>query len=61
MSTRERFCWWCGASLGALADKDYEPIDTCGAQECENEASLAIADSAEEAHKALDVRIWGRQ
>lgn len=31
-----RFCFFCGDELGCYAD--YEPLDTCGKPECDEEA-----------------------
>jgi hypothetical protein len=47
-----RFCFNCGAELGCYADSD--PLDTCGAQECDREARNAVRNEQEEAHERLD-------
>lgn len=47
-----RHCFNCGAELGTYAD--YDPLDTCGAIECERTARDAMQTEREEAHEKLD-------
>jgi hypothetical protein len=47
-----RFCFNCGAELGCYADHD--PLDDCGAQECQRAARDAHAQERDEAHERLD-------
>jgi hypothetical protein len=47
-----RYCFNCGAELGAYAD--YDPMDDCGARECQRAAADAAAERREEAHEQLD-------
>lgn len=55
---KERFCFNCGTPLGVSAY--FDPLDTCGAQECEREARDQVAAEREEAHEELDrERGWG--
>ncbi len=51
---RERFCCYCGAGLGFLAARDWEPTDTCGARECERYAREQARAERDEAHRRLD-------
>ena len=43
---KERFCCYCGASLGRY--KDYDRYDTCGEIECNREARGAIEQEMDE-------------
>jgi len=52
--SRERHCWYCGASLGIVQDRLYDRTDTCGALECNRAARDQIAADREEAHEQLD-------
>jgi hypothetical protein len=54
MSTKMRYCFNCGAELGAFATRDYEPTDTCGRPACEREARQAMEDERQQAHEQLD-------
>jgi hypothetical protein len=47
-----RHCFNCGAEMGVYAD--YDPMDTCGAIECNREAAAAESQRREEAHEQLD-------
>lgn len=49
---KERFCFNCGASMGVYAD--YDPLDNCGAAECNREAGNAARAEREAAHEQLD-------
>ena len=53
-----RHCFNCGAELGRY--HDYDPLDHCGAQECQREAVAAEREERQEAHENLDrIRGWG--
>ena len=49
--TRMRHCFNCGCKLGYYSD--YDPLDTCGKNECEREARYAGAQCVE-AREQLD-------
>ena len=51
---KERFCCYCGASLGFIAKAMYDRSDICGALECTRAARDAEAVERQEAHDALD-------
>jgi hypothetical protein len=51
---RMRHCFNCGAELGVYAARDYDPMDTCGALECDKGAREAARQEREEAHEQLD-------
>ncbi len=52
---RERFCPYCGESMGIL---DYvEKYDSCGKQECAREARNQLEADREEAHREVDERM----
>jgi len=53
MASKERFCWYCGESLGVIEDKFYDRDDVCGAVECHR----ALRDVYREEHADLD-RGW---
>lgn len=52
-----RHCFNCGAELGVYAY--YDPLDTCGALECNREARNAEAAERDEAHERLDKDMGG--
>lgn len=52
--SRERFCWYCGDSLGVVEGRHYEHTDTCGKRECERAAGDAARAERDEAHEQLD-------
>ena len=52
MTPKMRNCFYCGRELGIYADHD--PLDTCGAAECEREASDIRRSEREDAHRKLD-------
>lgn len=52
--SRERFCWYCGDSMGMVEDRNYDRMDTCGRSECEREAGNSRAAERDEAHENLD-------
>lgn len=54
MSSKERFCCYCGESLGVLEAKHYDRNDTCGNRECEREVAGMMQEDREEAHEQLD-------
>lgn len=54
---KERYCWNCGKSLGAIETKFYDRRDTCGARECERESRDAYREEREDAHRYLDDRM----
>jgi hypothetical protein len=56
MPSKERFCWYCGESLGVIDSRYYDRMDTCGKQECERELRDALRAEREEAHRKLDER-----
>jgi hypothetical protein len=52
MPAKERFCAYCGESLGVYAD--YDRYDTCGARECERNVRDEIREDRMDAHERLD-------
>lgn len=53
-----RYCFNCGEQLGKCAD--YDPLDTCGAKECDRAARDAARQERDEAHEQLDRDMgWG--
>jgi hypothetical protein len=60
-ASRERHCWFCGASMGIVENRHYHRDDTCGRAECEREARAAARHERDEAHDLLDQdRGWDR-
>jgi len=58
---RMRHCGCCGAELGVMTRKEWDPGDTCGAIECERYAREQDQAEREEAHENLDrMNGWGR-
>jgi anaerobic ribonucleoside-triphosphate reductase len=53
-TSRERFCCCCGASLGWLADREYERTDTCGSRQCDLEVRDMDRAEREDMHDRLD-------
>ncbi len=53
--SKERFCCYCGESMGAYAD--YDRMDTCGERECERFVREEMAAEREDAHNDLDERM----
>lgn len=47
-----RHCFYCGAELGYYTD--YDPLDTCGARECDRAARDIARQQRDEAHEQLD-------
>lgn len=47
-----RHCFNCGKELGYYAE--YDPLDDCGARECQRAAQDAYQQEREEAHEQLD-------
>lgn len=54
---KERFCWYCGESMGPIDSKYYDRTDTCGRPDCEREARLAAVEERADAHRELDDRM----
>ena len=52
--SRERFCCYCGESLGVVEDRYYQRDDTCGRLECNRAARDDAEAEREEAHEQLD-------
>jgi hypothetical protein len=57
MATKERFCFYCGKSLGFIEDRNYDRRDSCGSRECMHEEREAFIEEREEAHRDLDERM----
>lgn len=56
---KERFCCYCGTSMGVYAD--YDRLDDCGAPECMRFVRDAVQGEREDAHAELDrERGWDR-
>jgi len=51
---KERFCAYCGASLGVIKSAHYDRNDTCGKQECERYMRGQEQAEREDAHEQLD-------
>lgn len=51
---KERFCWYCGQSMGLIENRYYDRGDTCGHHECERAARDAQQQERDEAHDQLD-------
>lgn len=50
-----RHCWNCGAELGEIESRYYDPMDTCGSRECEREARYqAEAQRQEDQEAAIE-------
>lgn len=47
-----RHCFYCGEELGRY--NDFDPLDTCGAAECNRAAGEAMREQRKEAHARLD-------
>lgn len=47
-----RHCFNCGEELGE--SRDHDPLDTCGARECQSAANDARAQQREDAHERVD-------
>lgn len=54
MPKKMRHCFYCGDEIGVYADNHYDPLDTCGKQECNREASAAARQERDDAHEQLD-------
>lgn len=57
MDMKERFCWYCGDSLGFLSRAHWQHGDTCGKPECDREALDQAQYERDEAHSAL-IEAW---
>ena len=53
-TAKMRHCCNCCAELGVIERRHYDPLDTCGQQECERAAQDADAAERDEAHEQLD-------
>jgi hypothetical protein len=53
-----RHCFFCGDELGLLASCDYDPLDTCGKQECEREARAEAREQAFEDNNEVENGDW---
>lgn len=51
---KERFCPYCGDSLGVIEYRNYDRNDPCGKRECNRMAQDAANQEREEAHEQLD-------
>jgi hypothetical protein len=49
-----RHCCICNAELGVYDKRDHDPLDTCGAVECDRAVREALAAERDEAHRRLD-------
>jgi hypothetical protein len=47
-----RHCFYCGEAIGEYVD--YDPLDTCGKQECERAARDLREEQRQAAHDKLD-------
>ena len=54
MTGRERFCWFCGDSLGVIEDRHYDRTDTCAKRECVRESYDQERAERDDAHEHLD-------
>ena len=57
MATKERFCFYCGDSMGFIEDRFYERRDSCGKLACAREEREALQEDRENAHRELDERM----
>jgi hypothetical protein len=60
MTSKERFCYVCGDSLGLVEDRDYARGDTCGKPSCEREVREEERQRRDDAHHDLDDRMGWR-
>jgi hypothetical protein len=51
-TAKMRHCFNCGAEIGIHAQHD--PLDTCGAHECEREARNCEQQERDDAHHEID-------
>lgn len=51
---KERFCFYCGESMGFIENRHYDRRDSCGKRECAREERDAAEAEREEAHERLD-------
>lgn len=57
---KERFCAYCGDSLGVIKSAHYDRNDTCGKRECERAMADMVQGEREDAHEELDrIMGWG--
>jgi len=52
--SKERFCPYCGASMGIIEDCYYDRRDTCGERECARWARDEEQEERNNAHEQLD-------
>ena len=50
----ERFCPYCGDSMGVIENKYYDRSDHCGKSECHHEAAAQAREERDRAHEQLD-------
>lgn len=53
-NSKERFCCYCGDSLGGIKAAHYDRNDTCGKRECERYMAQEAQAEREDAHEQLD-------
>lgn len=53
-TSKERFCSFCGDSIGMIESRYYDRNDTCGKRECERAMSDMAQEEREDAHERLD-------
>lgn len=51
---KERYCPYCGDSMGVIEFRYYDRNDPCGKQECNRAARDSAYAEREEAHEQLD-------
>jgi hypothetical protein len=51
---KERFCCYCGDSLGIIEDRHYDRNDVCGKPECFRGMAAMEREEREIAHEQLD-------
>ena len=57
MTTKIRYCWHCGESMGEIDSCYYDSRDVCGKRECNRAVQDAYREEREEAHRDLDERM----
>lgn len=51
---KERFCPYCGDSMGVIEYRNYDRRDPCGKTECDKAAQNVANAEREEAHEQID-------
>lgn len=51
---KERFCPYCGDSMGIIESKYYDRSDPCGKSECFRDAAADARAERDAAHEQLD-------